>query len=129
MAIQRGTVPPRALSPSEAAALAFLLSYDDPRMEPLRKQAEVASVVWECTCGCATVNLVIDRSRAPAAIGLCSPVLRTVRRGKFDADEFCELIVFLDDGWLSSLELVWYGSKPIAEFPPPIEFEPPSLRC
>ena len=40
--------------------------------------------------------------------------------------QVCELIVLLEDGWLSSLELVWFA-KPIAEFP-----HPPSssrLRC
>jgi hypothetical protein len=105
-----------------------MLSIDDPRIEPLRKQADVASVNWECTCGCATINFVIDRTRASAATGPCSPVLDAYHRSPVDEDRFCELIVFLHDGWLSSLELVWYW-KPIAEFPPPTEFEPPYLHC
>jgi hypothetical protein len=125
---QGGDVGPRALSKQEAAALRFMLSVDDPRIEPLRQQADAASVNWECTCGCATISFVIDRSRASSATGLCSPVLDTFRRSPVDEDRFCELIVFMKDGWLSSLELVWYA-KPIAEFPPPTEFEPPVLRC
>lgn len=124
----RGDVTPRMMSPKEAEALAFMLSVDDPRIEPLRKQAEVARVNWECTCGCATINFVIDRTRASAATGLCSPVIDASHRRPVEDDEFCELIVFLEDGWLSSLELVWY-SKPIAEFPPPTEFDPPWLHC
>ena len=90
-----------------------MLSVDDPRIEPLRKQADVARVNWEFTCGCA---------------GLCSPVLDAYHRLPVDEQRFCELIVFLEDGWLSSLELVWY-SKPIAEFPPPAEFQPPYFHC
>lgn len=125
----RPDVPPRTLTASEADALEFMLSVADARIEPLRRQAEFAAVNWECTCGCATVHFVIDRSRASAAKGLCSPVLDAYRRGPVDLDRFCELIVFLDDGWLSSLELVWYGAMPIVEFPPPTEFEPPVLRC
>ena len=129
MASHRGYVTSRPLAENEAAALAFMLSVDDPRIEPLRKQAEFATVNWECTCGCATINFTIDRSRASAATGLCSPVIDAYRRAPVSDDEFCELILFLKDGWLSSLELVWYGAKPIAEFPPPTDFEPPWLHC
>ena len=128
MAGHPGDVPPRALTAREADALEFVLSVDDARIEPLRRQAGFAAVTWECTCGCATVCFAVDRSQASAALGLCSPVLHAYRRGPFDADRFCELILFLDDGWLSSLELVWYA-KPIAEFRPPTEFEPPILGC
>jgi predicted deacylase len=56
-----------------------MLSVDDLRLGPLRKQAEAANVACECTCGCATVNFsftgieetgdaaVDARSRAMAA--------------------------------------------------------------
>jgi hypothetical protein len=124
----RGDVAPRAMSGKEASALAFMLSFDDPRIEPLRKQADAASVNWECTCGCATIEFVIDESRASVATGLCSMILDASRRRPIEDDAFCDLLVFLKDGWLSSLELVWY-SKPIAEFPAPAEFDAPEMRC
>lgn len=117
----------RAISDREAVTLAFMLAVEDARLEPLRRQADVLTVVWECTCGCATVNFEVDRSRSSAAEGLCSPVTEAVNRDR-DTDELAELILFLEDGWLSSLETVWY-SKPIPEFPPLSEFEPATLRC
>lgn len=85
-------------------------------------------VTWECTCGCATINLDVDRLKSTAAVGLCSPAIHTNRRAPYDADDFCEVILFLEDGWLSSLELVWY-TNPISEFPPRDEFERPEVRC
>jgi hypothetical protein len=117
----------RAISDREAVTLAFMLAVEDARLEPLRRQADVLTVVWECTCGCATVNFEVDRSRSSAAGDLCSPVTEAASRAR-DTDEFSELILFLKDGWLSSLEIVWY-SKPIPEFPPVSEFEPATLRC
>ena len=70
----------------------------------------------------------VDRLKASAAVGLCSLVTETIRRVPHDSDEFCDLILFLEDGWLSSLELCWYVN-PIPEFPPMSEFEPARVRC
>jgi hypothetical protein len=123
-----GQVPARALTEAERAALDFVLSVNDPRVVPLREQAATASVVWECTCGCATVNFEVDRAAGRPAIGLCSPVIQTSRRVPNATDEFFELLLFLEDGWLSSLELVWYQTV-VTKFPKPDEFEPPQLRC
>ena len=123
-----GDIEPRPLSRNEVSALEFVLSIDDPRILPLRQQVGAARVVWECTCGCATVNFEIDRSRSTPASGLCSPVSEAYRRVPFDSDDACSLLLFLDDGWLSSLELVWYA-EPIREFPAPAEFDTPALLC
>jgi hypothetical protein len=35
-----------------------------------------------------------------------------------------ELLLFIDDGWLSSVELVWYGESPPSTFPALSDFEP-----
>ena len=115
----------RAISDHEAATLAFMLDVDDARLEPLRRQADALTVVWECTCGCATINFEVDRSRSSSAVGLCSPVTESASRLR-DTDAF-GLILSQMMG-LSSLEIVWY-SKPIAEFPPIGEFEPATVRC
>jgi hypothetical protein len=123
-----GQVPARPLTEAERAALDFVLSVNDPRVMPLREQAGAARVVWECTCGCATINFEVDRPAGRPAIGLCSAAIQTYRRLPYEINEFCELLLFLEDGWLSSLELVWYQTV-IATFPRPDEFEPPQLRC
>jgi hypothetical protein len=117
----------REISDREAETLACMLAIEDARLEPLRRQADVLTVVWECTCGCATVNFEVDRSRSSAVGGLCSPVTEAAGRAG-DTDDFSELILFLKDGWLSTLEIVGY-SKPIPEFPPLSEYEPATLRC
>lgn len=104
-----------------------MLAVEDTRLEPLRRQAEALTVIWECTCGCATVNFEVDRSRSSASVGLCSPVTEAVGRAQF-TDEPFDLILFQEEGWLSSLEIVWYA-KPSAEFPPVTDFEPATLRC
>jgi hypothetical protein len=38
------------------------------------------------------------------------------------------LVVFNDEGWLSSLE-IWWIDQPPPEFPPPEDFQPPTLSC
>ena len=107
---------PRPLRPDEQAMLDFMLAVDDPRVAPLRAQARHARVVSLCDCGCATVNLAVDRAAAPMAPGLPYAVVDASRRRPFNGDDFYEMIVFARDGWLSSLEIVWYR-EPISVFP------------
>jgi hypothetical protein len=119
---------PRPLSRREAAVLAFMLSPDDPRLEPLRRQAEVVTVTGNWGC-CATIDLSVDRSRAIAAPGLCSPVTEMATIEKAPAERYHDLLLFLDDeGWLKTLEIVHYAGSPM-EFPPVENFEPPHVRC
>ena len=120
-----------SLSEREAQVLRFMLSADDPRLTPLRGQAEVATVVGRCDCGCATIELAVDRGRSARAPGLCSPVseAKTPIRKGFDWAQYRELILFLDDGWLLSLEIIFYCDEPPKEFPRTEEFEPPIIQC
>ena len=119
---------PRPLSRREAAVLAFMLSPDDPRLEPLRRQAEAVTATGNWGC-CATIDLWVDRSRAIAAPGLCSPVTETATIEKGPAERYHDLLLFLDDdGWLKTLEIVHYAGSPM-EFPPVENFELPHVRC
>jgi hypothetical protein len=120
---------PRALSQREAETLRFMLSPEDPRLELLRKQARVVTATGRCSCGCATIGLAVDERRACPAPGLCSPITAT-RSRVFDlAREPLELILFLDGGWLSGLELVYYAYSGPREFPVSSLFEAPRLSC
>ena len=114
---------PRPLSEREAATLRFMLSPDDPRLEPLRQQAEVAIVIGKCDCGCATIHLGVDRSHAQPATGLRSPVTDTISRE--ESGPFW-LNLFLDDGWLSMLEIAYIDGIP-STFPRSGEFLLPRL--
>jgi hypothetical protein len=122
---------PRALTEQERAALDFMLSVDDPRVEPLRGQAATAAVVGTCECGCPTITLSVDRTGTePAA--LWSPAIETVLKdavviGPGEVDRYM-LLLFLEHGWLASLELVSFRPKgnPVT-FPPPTAFNPPRV--
>lgn len=120
---------PRELDERERATLDFVLSVDDPRVEPLRAQTTSALVRSMCPCGCATIDLQVDRSLAiPAPLG--SPAIEAYKQGMMDGrtdDDPYSLLLFLDRGWLSSLELVWYGDKPIPTFPAIASFDPPEI--
>jgi hypothetical protein len=122
---------PRALSDHEAEVLAFLLSVDDARLEPVRAQATSAVVTGMCACGCATVHLAVDRQRYPPA-NLCSPVVSTTTRlaedEQADPSQTFGLLVFLDQGWLSQVE-IWYIDEPPLEFPDVATFDAPRLEC
>jgi hypothetical protein len=122
---------PRPLTNRERATLEFVLSVDDNRAEPLRIQASAAIVESMCGCGCATINLRVDRSiGTPSAFG--SPAINAFKKGLLDGvsdAEPYELLLFLDDGWLASLELVWYGDKPIPDFPDISTFEAPEVHA
>jgi hypothetical protein len=120
---------PRSLSAREAEVLTFMLDLDDPRLAALRDQVPTATVVDRCHCGCATIDLSVDRSSGEAAV-LCSPVTETWAKGDpTDPDRFFELILFAKDGWLTSLEIVYYGKTIPTEFPPASYFETPYLDC
>jgi hypothetical protein len=104
----------------ERAILDFLLSIEFPGRDALSKQAGHARVVGRCHCGCATVNLAVDRdSVGPAQVVGRTPVDAMAR------EEGWGLILFVDDGYLSSLEIYSAAEEPPSMFPSPSVFNPP----
>lgn len=123
--MKRSTAYPRPLTAREAETLGFLLlSVSDARLAPLIQQAETAVVTGRCTCGCATVDLAVDRETTSPA-KLCSPV---VSADSVEGVPPVGLLLFLDEGCLSMLE-IWYIDQPPAEFPPAATFNTPRIRC
>jgi hypothetical protein len=120
---------PRPLSAREVETLRFMLSVADERLDPLREQIEAVAVAGKCSCGCATIYLAVDRARARQAPGLCSPVADSRTRDVDARYGPFELILFLDDGWLESLEIAYYANQPPPEFPAITAFVTPWLRC
>jgi hypothetical protein len=93
-----------------------LLSLDFPGASVLRLQRAHARVVGRCQCGCATVDLAVDVSSAPPAQGVPSPIpaeAEVVGEGEQPGGG---VIVFLEDGYLSGLEIYSY-SEPIRAWP------------
>jgi hypothetical protein len=117
---------PRPLSEREAEILRFLLGLDDARLEPLREQAMSAVVTGMCTCGCATIHLAVDRERTRPAL-LCSPVVSAHTRD-IEGEAVFGLLLFLDEGWLSLLE-IWYIDEPPPEFPAATAFISRRFEC
>jgi hypothetical protein len=102
-----------------------MLSADDPRIQPLREQAAAVQVIGMCPCGCATIDLEVDRTRARVATGLAYDAVDSHSSEVADVERVRELILFVKDGWLSSLEVVYYGASPPRLLPDPIEMESP----
>ena len=102
-----------------------MLSAGLPGGEVLREQAAGAAVVEQCTCGCATIDLAIPE-HAPAAPELQGAPLIQTRARDMDAHPV-SLMLFVRDGRLTSLEIVWYDeSQMTGEFPEPGFWEPPT---
>ena len=107
-------VPQRALNADEKRVLDVLLTLEFAGASKLRDQLPHTRVVGRCTCGCATVDLSVDKSKAPPAPlvrGRPIPVEGVVVGS--DRQPIGGVIVFLDEGYLSMLEVYAFGNDPI----------------
>ncbi|HET7717320.1 MAG TPA: hypothetical protein VFK86_16995 [Bauldia sp.] len=83
-----------------------------------------ASVVGQCECGCPTVDLVVNAAEASPATALISEVRLPVAEAYSEAGPY-ELLLFVGDGWLRTLELVGNDEPSPSELPPLSDFGPP----
>jgi hypothetical protein len=120
---------PRPLLPEERDAL--LLSFeslDEPTRAALRAQVAAVTVSgYDCACPCATVGLVVDKTKAPPA-----PVRETpfgdVSINDPDGEPIGGVLISIADGcYLSSIEIYSYG-EPLSPIPPreQLVVEPPT---
>jgi len=102
--------PYRALTEREREILTFLLAIDVEGIEQLRQQVpHVLGARWNC--GCASFNLIVDKTMAPASTITKSPLSEASTRERDDPDRFYELLLWVTDGWLSGVEIVDYVEK------------------
>jgi hypothetical protein len=113
-------VQARPLTPAEAAALSFMLTPDFPGFEQLRAQARNARVVGRCSCGCASIDIAVDRANTPPALAASPGVAATATSRD---PRVTHLMLWVDGDYLSGLELSWVEMTD--EFPPPEMFDPP----
>jgi hypothetical protein len=120
-----GSPFPRPLTGREAEILEFMLSAGFPGDDALREQAAHAVVTEQCKCGCATIEFGLDADAPVSAELPGAPLVQTRAR---DMDERpVSLTLFVRDGRLGSLEIVWYDESQVTgEFPAPDFWEPPS---
>jgi hypothetical protein len=111
------------MTEEERAVLEFLLVPDFHAAKTLRDQVRHAEVDRLCECGCPSFSLAVDKSRSIRAE--VSPKHSVISAApSLDVDPPYELLLFTDDGWLSYVELVWYGESPPSSFPALGDFEP-----
>jgi hypothetical protein len=119
---------PRALLPEERDAL--LLSFeslDEPTRAPLRTQVAAAKVSrYDCPCPCATVGLVVDKTKAPPARVRETP-FGDVSIYDPDGEVIGGVMVSIQGGYLSGIE-IWWIDEPISPIPPrqQLVVEPPT---
>ena len=100
----------RELSPNERAALDGLLACDFPGVYELRRQARTARVEGRGLI----VSLVVDRSLPRAEVASRVPVGAPVTDGEGNENG---LLLFVEDGRLSTLEYWWTSDEKPKGFP------------
>jgi hypothetical protein len=108
---------PRPLSRAEKQVLDLMLSSDFPGAVTLRSQIPSVRVVARCDCGCATVNLEVA-PQEPRATDVGNGVLPVTGYVGSDIHQTkAGIIVFVDDGYLSSLEIYSLAEPAPPEWP------------
>lgn len=119
------TAYPRALSAAEEALLQALLSYDFPGAAELRSQLPSVRVRGLSLDDPHVPLFEVADPKAPRAqVSDIVPIQARVR----DADPPIEILLFVKDGLLDSLEVVDYGSKTRRPLPGPDEIGSVWLR-
>lgn len=123
-----GAATYRLLTPREREVLDFLLSIETPGVEELRQQADFTLArSWDC--GCASIDLIVDQERGPRSSIAKRPAIEAASKEREDPERIFDLLLWVDDGWLSGMEMVEYGFDRHEDapdtFPEPSDFEPP----
>lgn len=114
----------RPLTKREREILDYLLTPEISGVEELRRQVDVA-VARPWVEGSASIDLAVDQNRAPRSSVVVSPALEAQSKDRDDPNRLFDLLLWVDDGWLSGIELVEYGDKEPEVFPPPSDFDAP----
>jgi hypothetical protein len=103
---------PRPLNETEKAILLRVFEMTGaPDLEALREQVQAAIATRPCDCPCPSITVAVDRARA-------HPI---AHEGRLDLEVYYgegAVMVWVDDGWISNLETMWWSDDPPREFPP-----------
>lgn len=91
----------------ERSLLSGLLSVEFPGVEALRSQVDWVEAKRGCECGCGTIDFVVTRPGLPPS-DATSPVPVTGQVTGASGEHVGGLILFLQAGYLSSLEIYAY---------------------
>jgi hypothetical protein len=102
---------PRPLSVTEKAVTWSLLERAGAaELDVLAEQLEAAYATNKCECGCPTVSMAVHPSRARPTSYSGKPVATADYDGG-------SIMVWVEDGWLSHLEIYWWSDDAPTEFP------------
>lgn len=116
---------PRPLRERERAILDLLLSNDAEGVAELRAQVPHATVVGRCKCGCPTIDIAVERDAAPPSSITRRPAIDCFSREREAIDEVFDLMLWVEGGYITGIELVYYDDDKPAEFPEPSCFDEP----
>jgi hypothetical protein len=102
---------PRPLTTTEKA-LAWSLLHEAaaPELDVLAEQLEAAHATSKCECVCPTISMAVDASRARPVRYSATPIATADYDGG-------SIMVWIEDGWLSHLEIYWWTDEAPTEFP------------
>ena len=103
---------PRSLTATERS-IAWNLSHgaDVPELDVLEQQLRGAQAASGCECVCPTISIEVDRALAAAVSYSGKPVATADYAGG-------SVMVWIEGGWLSHLEIYWFSDEAPTEFPP-----------
>ena len=102
---------PRQLTSEESALAEFLLSIEFPGRDELRKQLRLAQVTGTCECGCGTILIRVNDA-TDKAVTTERVVVEAYGKG-------VDVLMFVRDGTLSSIEIVDHGNARPLRYPIP----------
>lgn len=108
--------PWRALTDGERALLTAIIDQPFPGSPGLLAQVEVAEAQQGCDCGCGTINLRVDRAKAHSVAFESSLAPGEAEVLSAAGTSEGGLILFVRDGYISSLEIYSWGEP--AALPP-----------
>jgi hypothetical protein len=108
-------IDPRPISASEQAVLDHVLGGGSPEALRLRQQVPSLVAVARCDCGCPTIEFDTPGAASDAVSFPLDVEGQVLGR---DDEPPVDILVFVRDGRLSSLELVSYGDGTPSEWPP-----------
>src|SRR5687768_1398496 len=102
---------PRPLTDTEKAIAWDLLNGAGVReLDILAQQLTAAVATRKCECVCPTISMAVDRSHAKPTSYSGTPVATADYDGG-------SIMVWIEDGWLSHLEIYWWSDDAPTEFP------------
>ena len=98
----------RPLTAEERRLLDGLLAYDFPGVQELRSQARDLRTKKGCTCGCGTIDLIVQDPRLLPSDAVSPVPVEGHIRG-VDGEDVGGVLLFVSNGLLASLEVYSYG--------------------